>query len=98
MRTFVLCLLFFVYCSLVFTRTASAAFRFPIKELGNCRDAHECQLYCQVPKYTPGCWSYNRYGPLSQVLGETTGIIFPVAELGNCNSISLCREFCRDVA
>src|SRR3989338_985147 len=99
---------FFVLCYLLFAHSALAAFRYPIPELGNCRDNKECLLYCQIPDYAPACWSLQRYGPANKVLGETTidseqiarekGIIFPVDELGNCNSIVKCREFCREAA
>lgn len=84
---------------------ANAAVRYPLADLGNCRDAKECKLYCDIPANTPACWSYFKYGPPSNVLGVTSvidatsaakiGIKFPVTDLGNCASPQECRDFCK---
>src|SRR3989338_1301798 len=83
---------------------AFAAFRYPVKELGFCRNLQECKLYCQIPKNTPACWSWGKYILDTQVLGETTisdegaarkkGVTFPIAELGNCTNVKACRAYC----
>lgn len=76
---------------------SSAQISYPIKELGNCRDAKECFYYCEVSGNTPACWSYDRYKLNGQVLGETAeqlGITFPIAELGNCASKNECMKYC----
>ena len=79
----------------LFVSTVHAAPRYPISELGRCRNIQECRLYCQIPENTPACWSYNRYVLHKNVLGETdTTITFPVAQLGNCASLSECRAYC----
>lgn len=103
--------LFFTFFFLLFTylflpNQINAAFRYPVKELDNCRNAKECKLFCDLPKNTPACWSYNKFGPSSRVLGETTvtdeaqaeknGITFPIPELGNCRDLKSCRQFCRE--
>lgn len=68
---------------------------YPISELGSCRDARECSLYCQIPQNTPACWSYNRYVLNDNILGDTdVNISYPISELGNCNSASSCFVFC----
>ncbi|MBI4990682.1 hypothetical protein HZB96_01145 [Candidatus Gottesmanbacteria bacterium] len=68
---------------------------YPIPELGNCRNARECQLYCDIPANTPACWSYEKYVLNGNVLGEeTVNVTYPISELGNCNSASECFIFC----
>jgi len=99
-------LLVFGFWFLKFTPDAFAAFRFPIKELGNCRNQFECKLFCDIPNNTPLCWSFNRYNPDNQILGITTvsdeetarknNITFPIVELRNCKDVIGCREFCRN--
>jgi hypothetical protein len=94
--------LFFVICSLLFVPKTNAAVSYPIEELGNCRNARECALYCSIPKNTPACWSYDKYvlngNTLStgrQVLGEeTVNITYPISELGHCQDAQSCFLFC----
>ena len=103
---------YFIFISLIFLnsyilnlKSAQAAIRYPVRELDNCRNQNECRLYCEIPKNTPSCWAFAKYGPPSLVLGETTvtdeevarqkGITFPLSELGNCAGIAECRDFCR---
>lgn len=74
--------------------TSAQSSRYPIKELGNCRDARECHLYCQIPKNTPTCWSYDKYILHKNVLGEETNITFPIKELGNCTGPTECFNYC----
>ena len=81
----------------------SAQLRYPVTELGNCRDAKECFLYCEIPQNKASCWSYGKY-KLGSVLGQSTadenkiakehGITFPIAQLGNCTNVSACKAFC----
>src|SRR3989344_8315727 len=95
-------LIFFFY--LYFAQNISAAPRYPLRELGSCRDAKECSFYCQIPKNYPSCWSFGKYILNGNVLGETTvsdetiakenNVTFPIADLGNCNSVAECRQFC----
>lgn len=96
-------LLFIIYY-LLFARSVTAAPRYPLREIGNCRDAKECSLYCQIPKNYPSCWSFGKYILNGNVLGETTvsdeaiakekNVKFPIADLGNCKSVVGCRQFC----
>src|SRR3989338_6902433 len=75
--------------------TANAAARYPVSELGNCRNQQECKFYCEVPQNTPACWSYNRFVLNRNVLGETDiKITFPISELGNCANASECKAYC----
>ncbi len=81
-----------------------SSLNYPVKELGYCRDAKECYLFCEIPENKATCWSYGKYKLYSQVLGEeddameaeakARGITFPIAELGGCASIAVCREYC----
>jgi len=97
-------ILFLVFSYFLFSQSAVAAPRYPLSDLGNCRDAKECSLYCQVPKNYPSCWSFGKYILNGNVLGETTvsneaiakekNIKFPIADLGNCKSVAGCRQFC----
>lgn len=80
---------------------AFAQVTYPIRELGNCRDAKECYLYCEIPENSPACWSYGKYVLHKQVLAESDedmvkkyNITFPIAELGNCTSITSCKAYC----
>lgn len=85
------------------TNSFGQSVSYPVKPLGNCRDAQECYLYCQIPAHTPACWSYGKY-ILPQVLGEQTSsledqakaanITFPIPELGNCQSALACFTYC----
>lgn len=93
--------IFFLFSFLIFNSAASAQVVYPISELGNCRDAQECYLYCEIPKNTPACWSYGKYVLHKQVLAETDediakkyGISFPIAELGNCTNVNQCKAYC----
>lgn len=96
---------FIILNSLFLIQPANAAIRYPLNDLGNCRDAKECKLYCDIPVNTPACWSYFKYGPPANVLGVTSvidaaaaakiGIKFPVADLGNCASPQECRDYCK---
>lgn len=81
--------------SLIFSATATlAATTFPIAELGDCRDANECGLYCEIPAHKAACWAYQTYQATAPaVLGETT-TAFPIAELGNCTSVRECKAYC----
>lgn len=86
---------------------AQQLLRYPVKELGYCRDAKECYLYCEIPENKPACWSYGKYvlGLGKQVLGKHSdrereaaalGITFPIAELGGCASVNECRAYCEN--
>ena len=95
-------LMAFLFAGLVIVKS-SAAYEFPIPELGNCRDRAECHLFCDVPQNKAACWSYSVYGVKNDVLGDeapeqklttTTGITFPIAELGNCANVADCKAFC----
>lgn len=91
---------------LAFASAAAAQnLSYPIAELGYCRDAKECYLYCEIPENKPACWSYGKYVLGARVLGQHTeadqeararelGITFPIAELGNCANVSECRAYC----
>lgn len=94
--------------------SAQTLLQYPIPELGFCRDAKECYLYCEIPEYKAACWSYGEFRLGQQVLGETTlspeerrameekarelGITFPIAELSNCTGPQECRDFCENPA
>lgn len=94
--------------------SAQSLLQYPISELGFCRDAKECYLYCEIPEHKAACWSYGEFRLGQQVLGETTlspeerrameekarelGITFPIAELGNCAGPQECRDFCESPA
>ncbi len=92
-----------VFYLLLLKPVSGQTFRYPIAELGNCRDAKECFLYCQIPQNKAPCWSYGKY-KLGNVLGESTadenkiakehGITFPISQLGNCANVSSCKAFC----
>ena len=87
---------------------AQVTLRYPISELGYCRDAKECYLYCEIPQNKASCWSYSKYklglSSSTRVLGESTsddeeearrlGITFPISELGNCPNVSECKAYC----
>lgn len=93
-----ICNLSFVIYNLMFPHFSFAAPAYPIPELGNCRDAAECKLYCEVPANTPACWSYGAYVMnvnANQVLGDTTvNITYPITQLGNCASAQECFIYC----
>lgn len=94
----------------VSSASAQSLLKYPIPELGYCRDAKECYLYCEIPKNKASCWSYGKYKLGPQVLGITTmnqeekrlmqekakqyGITFPISELGNCAGPAECHDFC----
>lgn len=88
---------------------AQSLLQYPIPDLGYCRDAKECYLYCEIPEHKPACWSYGAYTLGPSVLGETTdttedkemeaeaknrGITFPIPELGSCANVRECRSYC----
>jgi hypothetical protein len=89
---------------------AQNSLAYPIADLGNCRDARECYLYCQIPQNKAACWSYAKHKAPPNVLGVTTmsevekqqmeakakqyNIVFPIAELNNCAGPQQCRDFC----
>lgn len=101
-------LLFFIALLVALSGTAKAKDKYPIKELGNCRDARECYYYCEIPRSSPTCWSYEKYVMNKDVLGESTkspeevarehGITFPITELGNCASAQECMTYCNQPA
>jgi len=88
--------------------SAQSLLTYPIPELGFCRDAKECSLYCDIPENHAACWSYEKYVLGSRVLGShdevsdeeieakaaRLGITFPIAELGGCVGASDCRAYC----
>lgn len=94
--------------------SAQSRLTYPIPDLGYCRDAKECYLYCEIPENKATCWSYGKYQLGSQVLGVSTmsdeekqymrekakqyGITFPIADLGNCAGPQECRDFCEQPA
>ncbi|MDP1722055.1 MAG: hypothetical protein Q8L37_02490 [Candidatus Gottesmanbacteria bacterium] len=99
----------FLFPSLV---SAQSRLTYPIPELGYCRDAKECSLYCEIPQNKATCWSYGKYKLESNVLGVTTisveekqmmetkakeyNITFPIVDLGNCAGPQECRDFCEE--
>ena len=99
----------FLFPSLVF---AQSRLTYPISDLGYCRDAKECALYCEIPQNKAACWSWGKYKLESRVLGVTTmseeerrmmetkakqyNITFPIADLGNCAGPQECRDFCEE--
>lgn len=94
--------------------SAQTLLQYPIPELGFCRDAKECYLYCEIPQNKAACWSYGQFRLGPQVLGVSSispeedaqmrrmaaekGITFPIAELGNCAGPAECRDFCEQEA
>ncbi len=81
---------------LLLVNTTFAAIRYPIKELGSCRDGRECFLYCQIPQNSPACWSYGKYVINKNVLGSSAvSLKYPISELGNCKNAKECFEFCQ---
>ena len=92
--------------------SAQSRLIYPIPDLGYCRDAKECFLYCEIPQNKAACWSYSKYKVGSDVLGVTTmneeekrmmeikakqyNITFPIADLGNCAGPQECRDFCEE--
>lgn len=94
--------------------SAQTRLQYPIPELGYCRDAKECYLYCEIPQHKAACWSYGTYKVGMDVLGVTTmsadekrmmeekarqyGITFPIAELGGCGGPQECRDYCEQPA
>ncbi|MBI3955992.1 hypothetical protein HY339_01940 [Candidatus Gottesmanbacteria bacterium] len=105
-----------LFSASVFAGKISAQTRlvYPIPELGYCRDAKECSLYCEIPQNKAACWSYGKYKVGNDVLGVTTmneeekrmmeekakqyNITFPIADLGNCAGPQECRDFCEQPA
>lgn len=101
----------FLFPSIV---SAQSRLIYPIFDLGYCRDAKECSLYCQIPENKAPCWSYGKYKLGTDVLGVTTmgeeekrqmqqkakqyNVTFPIADLGNCAGPQECRDFCEQVA
>lgn len=94
--------------------SAQTRLQYPIPDLGYCRDAKECSLYCQIPENKAPCWSYGKYKLGTDVLGVTTmgeeekrqmqqkakqyNITFPIVDLGNCAGPQECRDFCEQLA
>lgn len=94
--------------------SAQSRLTYPIAELGFCRDAKECYLYCEIPENKAACWSYGKYIVGNDVLGVTTmnadekrmmeekakryNVTFPIADLGNCAGPQECRDFCENPA
>ncbi len=94
--------------------SAQSRLTYPIADLGYCRDAKECYLYCEIPENKAACWSYGKYKLGSDVLGVTTmsteekqmmeskarqyNITFPIAQLGGCTGPQECRDFCENLA
>ncbi len=107
-------LLLFSLVGLVGSASAQSLLQYPIPDLGYCRDAKECYLYCEIPEHKAACWSYGKYRVGSDVLGVTTmsekekqymrdkakeyGITFPIADLGGCAGPQECRDFCEQPA
>src|SRR3989344_1254361 len=93
-----LCVIFaFVFLIFNFSTARAQSTRYPIPELGNCRNAQECYLYCQIPQNTPACWSYGKYvlNNGQEVLGESSvNVTYPIAELGNCSDANACFIYC----
>lgn len=91
--------IFFTFSFFLFHSIVHAQVAYPINELGNCRDANECYLYCAIPQNTPACWSYGTYVLQKNVLGEktTATITFPIPELDNCTNVTQCKAYC-DIA
>ena len=92
-------ILLFAFLFLNSNSVTAQAITYPIADLGSCRDAKECFLYCEVPANKPACWAYKTYGSESQVLGEeaTTALTFPIADLGNCANTQECKAYCDKV-
>lgn len=44
---------------------------YPVAELGGCRDARECFLYCDIPANTAACWYWDNF-QRPRVLQATT--------------------------
>lgn len=90
--------------------SAQSRLVYPIGDLGHCRDAKECSLYCEIPENKAACWSYGKYKLGTDVLGVTTmgeeekrqmhqkakqyNVVFPIADLGNCAGPQECRDYC----
>lgn len=117
MKKFVQLLLVLVLFSasiLVGKVSAQSRLTYPIPELGYCRDAKECSLYCQIPENKAPCWSYGKYKLGTDVLGVSTmseeekrqmqqkakqyNVVFPITDLGGCTGPQECRDFCEQVA
>ncbi len=111
-KLFSLLILILASLSLFSSRVSAAesSLHYPVSELGYCRDAKECYLYCEIPVNKAACWSYGTYRLGPDVLAATTlspeekkamegkarelGITFPIAELGNCAGPQECKDFC----
>jgi len=96
--TFCFVILLFAFCTFSFSKVDAQSVRYPIGELGNCRDSKECYLYCEVPDNKPACWAYQTYVVEGQVLSESTqSMIFPIVDLGNCANAAECKAFCEKI-
>lgn len=110
-----LIVLFLLSASIVVGKvSAQSRLTYPIPELGYCRDAKECSLYCQIPENKAPCWSYGKYKLGTDVLGVSTmneeekrqmqqkakqyNVVFPIADLGGCAGPQECRDFCEEPA
>ncbi len=108
-----LIVLFLLSASILVGRvSAQSRLTYPIPDLGYCRDAKECYLYCEIPENKAACWSYGKYKVGNDVLGVTTmseeekkmmeskarqyNITFPIVDLGNCTGPQECRDFCEN--
>ncbi len=111
----IIAVLFLFSLSNLVTKVAAQNFlSYPIADLGSCRDARECYLYCQIPQNKAACWSYAKYVAPPNVLGVTTmseaekqqmeakakqyNVVFPIPELNNCAGPQQCRDFCEQPA
>jgi len=94
----------FTFFLFSFVSVHAQALRYPIPEIGYCRDAKECYFYCEIPANKASCWSYGKYR-LGEVLGESTssndeqiarehGVTFPISQLGNCKNVAECKAYC----
>lgn len=98
MKKIIFSFLFIVFCLLFLGYTPVFAYPvYPIKELGFCRNARECYLYCEIPENSPSCWSWGKYVyGQPEVLGDqTVNITYPIDTLGFCSSAQSCYEYCQ---
>lgn len=75
--------------------------RYPVEELGNCRDKAACKAYCDEPEHTEACLSFaEKKGLMSQKEVQTAKRFLDTEKErpGGCGSEDTCEEYCSAIA
>ena len=83
------------------TGVSDVNIRYPVVELGNCKNKEACKMYCDKPANIPSCVAFAEKNDLmskSEIDSAKKFIDAGMEGPGGCTSKDSCETYCNDIA